>query len=108
LARQAVKLAPNRWEYWNTLGVTHYRLAEYQQAVVALERSLRQSNGTTAGFDLYFLAMCHQRLGDAARARTCLDGANQWAQEHQAALPPDQQAELRAFRTEAEGVVAKK
>jgi hypothetical protein len=61
-----------------------------------------------AGFDLYFLAMCHQRMGDAAHARTCLDRANQWAQEHQGALPPDQDAELLAFRTEAEEVVAKK
>jgi serine/threonine protein kinase/WD40 repeat protein/Tfp pilus assembly protein PilF len=108
LARQAVKLAPERWEYWNTLGVTYYRLADYPNAIVALERSLRQSNGTTAGFDLYFLAMCHQRMGDAGHARTCLDGANQWAQEHQPALPADQQAELQAFRIEAEEALAKK
>jgi len=107
LARQAVELVPERWEYWNTLGVTYYRLAEYTKAIVALERSLRRNN-EMSGFDLYFLAMCHQRIGDAAHARTCLGRANHWALEHQAALPPDQHAELRAFRSEAEEVVAKK
>src|SRR5205807_395258 len=61
LARRAVDLAPSQWQYWNTLGVAHYRLRHYPDAIAALDRSLRESNGQMAAFDLYFLAMCHAR-----------------------------------------------
>jgi WD40 repeat protein/Flp pilus assembly protein TadD len=106
LARRSVPLEPGQWTYWNTLGVVHYRLAEYPQAVVALERSLREGKEQMPAPDLYFLAMSYFRLGDAAHARTCLERANRWAQQNESQLSAEQRAELHVFRGEAEAVLA--
>jgi tetratricopeptide (TPR) repeat protein len=105
LAENAVALAPEQWLYRNTLGVVHYRLENYAEAAKHLECSLDGSKGDTAAFDLFFLAMCHQRRGDAARARECYDRAVRWVAEAQADLPPGWIAELKGFRAEAAGVL---
>jgi WD40 repeat protein len=105
LAENAVALAPEQWLYWNTLGVVHYRLGNYVEAEKHLERSLDGSNADTAGFDLFFLAMCHQRLGDAARARECYDRAVRWVEAEKADLPPGWIGELQTFRAEAATVL---
>src|SRR5437773_1174736 len=54
-----------------TLGpqVALYRNERLPEAVTTLEKSLIGSNSATDAFDLFFLAMCHHRLGDAAKAR---------------------------------------
>jgi uncharacterized protein HemY len=85
----------------NTLGVTLYRAGEYREAVGALEERLRLGAGQTDGYDLFFLAMCHHRLGDAEKARDCLDRAVRWREGKQD-LTPRWAAELAAFRAEAE------
>jgi tetratricopeptide (TPR) repeat protein len=102
LARNAVELAPDKWLYRNTLGVVCYRLEKYQEARQHLERSLHDSQGESDGFDLFFLAMCHQQLGDAAAARDCHDRAVRWVQEKQTSLPSRWIEELKGFRAEAE------
>jgi serine/threonine protein kinase/WD40 repeat protein/Flp pilus assembly protein TadD len=101
LAQRAVALAPDHWGYHNTLGVAHYRLGEYAQAIVALERCLRERKGQWAAMDLYVLALCYQALGDPAQARSRLQRADDWMQQHLAAQSPEVQAELQAFRAEA-------
>lgn len=108
LAERAVKLAPDRSTYHNTLGVAYYRAGRYKEAVAALETSLRTSGGASDGFDLFFLAMCHQRLGDTAAAKQSFDRAIEWCSRREAQLPPEHQQELQAFRAEAEAVLTGK
>jgi serine/threonine protein kinase/WD40 repeat protein len=105
LARQAVSLEPGQWWYRNTLGVVYYRLGECQNARANLERSLHDSAGQTAAFDLFFLAMCHQRTGDAAKARDCYDRAVRWVAEHRTTLEPEWAVELKEIGREAAAVL---
>jgi serine/threonine-protein kinase len=68
-AQEAVALtraSPNRW-YWNTLGVAHYRAGDWRAAVDGLRRSV--ALGWDDGYNSFFLAMAHARLGDRAEAR---------------------------------------
>ena len=107
LASNAVERSPDQWMYWNTLGVVHYRLQEYPQAVEALERSLREGNGEAAGFDLFFLAMCHARGGDASKAKDYYNRAVKWLQEQQGKLSAEWRKELTEFHAEADAVLAR-
>jgi WD40 repeat protein len=104
-AQKAVELAPASWISRNTLGVVHYRLGQYAQACKELERSLDGSKGESAAFDLYFLAMCHRRLGEAAKARDCYDRAVRWVEEHNGKVAATSAKELQEFRREAEEVL---
>jgi tetratricopeptide (TPR) repeat protein len=108
-AERAVKLRPGEWGYYNTLGIAYYRAGRYQDAIGALEKCLANNARQTDGQDLYFLAMCHHRLGDSERARQCYDRARTWHDKQVAELSngADYQSreaadELRRFRAEAE------
>ena len=101
-ARQATRLAPKEAAYWNTLGVAHYRLGEWQKAVAALETAEKLAPGKHDIVKAFFLAMCHQRLGDPATARAHFDRAVRWFQEHQGTLSPTQRQELMDLRAEAD------
>ncbi len=62
---------------------------------------MKGQHGTADAYDLFVLAMCHQRLGDADKARNCQDRAVRWCQEHEGGLPVQQREELKVFRQEA-------
>ena len=105
LSLRAVELAPGQQVYLNTRGVVLYRAGQYAGAVTTLEKSLKAGQGQFDGFDLFFLAMAHHRLGDREEARRCLDRAIEWM-GHPGPLAADQAKELAAFRAEAESVLA--
>jgi WD40 repeat protein len=74
-AEAACRLAPQRPEFLNTLGVALYRVGKYREAVDTLLRaqSLRpEAERDLEAWDLAFLAMSYHRLGQADRARDYL------------------------------------
>jgi tetratricopeptide (TPR) repeat protein len=100
LAEKAVAARPKAGNYWNTLGVAHYRNGDDEAAVATLEKAMPLRGGGD-GFDWFFLAMAHWRLGDRDKARAWFDRAVQWMDKRK---PKDE--ELRRLRAEAEGVLA--
>jgi tetratricopeptide (TPR) repeat protein len=96
LARKAVELMPRNGNYWNTLGVAHYRTGNWKGAVEALARSMQLRNGGDSG-DWYFLAMAHWQLRSTTEARRWYDTAVEWMEKNE---PTDD--ELCRFRAEAE------
>jgi tetratricopeptide (TPR) repeat protein/WD40 repeat protein len=107
LARKAEKWEPGNPLYVNTLGVAQYRCGRFEDAVGTLERGLAARKGEFNGFDLYFLAMAHARLGERVAARARFDRAVKW-QDARKDLSPEHLGELKAFRAEAEAVLQAK
>jgi tetratricopeptide (TPR) repeat protein len=78
LSRRAIGLASGRATFLNTLGVVQYRVGHYAEAIASLQQSLKAGHGLSDGFDLFFLAMAHHRLGHRDEARACFDQAVRW------------------------------
>jgi tetratricopeptide (TPR) repeat protein/serine/threonine protein kinase len=106
LARKAVELAPKEGNYWNTLGVAHYRAGDWKAAVAALEKSRELRNGGDA-IDWLFLAMAHRKLGNEGESHRAYEQALRWLEQNRETLSKDsaQAEELRRFRSEAEEVL---
>jgi len=94
-AKKAVELASKEGDYWSTLGTAHYRAGDWKAARAVLEKSMELRKGGDS-FDWFFLAMCHEKLGDKAKARHWYARATRWMDKNQ---PNDE--ELRRFRAEA-------
>lgn len=75
--------------------MAEYRAGNYQAALAALRESMDAGKGGD-GFDWFFVAMSHWRLGDAEEARKWHDKAVAWMGKRK---PKDQ--ELIAFAAEA-------
>jgi serine/threonine protein kinase/WD40 repeat protein len=101
LAENAVRLAASDANYRNTLGVAYYRAGRYREAVELLRANVDQQVDRLLAFDLYFLAMSHHRLGEAARARDYFDWAVRWTRT-QPNLAEVHVEELTTIRAEAE------
>jgi tetratricopeptide (TPR) repeat protein len=104
LARLAVELEPDNFMHQNTLGVALFRLGRYDEAVRCLEANLSRS-GQYVAFDLYFMAMSYERLGERAKARAAFDRASALVADDPGLTPVHRQ-ELAGFRAEAEGLLA--
>ena len=68
LAERATELKPHDPMIRNTLGVAYYRVGRYREAADILRANLASQKEQYLALDLYFLAMCHHRLGEAALA----------------------------------------
>jgi serine/threonine protein kinase/tetratricopeptide (TPR) repeat protein len=99
LAQKAVARAPEMGEYWNTLGIAHYRVGDFQAALIALSRSIELRSGGD-GADHFFLAMAYERLGDRKQARIWYDRAAQGMSKRS----PPAEADLR-YRAEARAIL---
>jgi eukaryotic-like serine/threonine-protein kinase len=91
--------------YWNTLGVAHYRAGQMEEALTALQqsldiaKSLNFAPGKESRFvceDWFFLAMTNCTLDRKDEARKWYDRAAGWMEKK---APKDE--ELRRFRAEA-------
>ena len=82
MAEQAVKLAPREPLIRNTLGVAYYRAGRFREAADTLRENLDSKNEKYLANDLYFLAMSHYQLGEAATARAYYTWANRATASH--------------------------
>jgi WD40 repeat protein/Tfp pilus assembly protein PilF len=98
LAQRAVRLFPQDGHLQNTLGVVYYRLRQYDAAVETLRRSLR--DGACPGLNLFVLALCHHKLGEAAKAQDCHDEAMSWWTSHRPTLSKQRNKEMEGFLAE--------
>jgi tetratricopeptide (TPR) repeat protein len=106
LALAAVEHQPVLKQGLNTLGIAYYRLGKYHEAADVLWRSLRERNHSTAAQDLFFLAMCHAKLGDPDRAKKSYEDAVKQLQKRNVSWTAYENAELKEFQAEAESVLA--
>jgi hypothetical protein len=97
---KAVQLASGIARARFTLGVAYYRTERYRDAVDVLRPNLESREDRTLAFDLYFLAMSYQRLGEKERARDYYDWASRSGHMHRG-LDATEIEELTAFRAEA-------
>jgi hypothetical protein len=96
-ARKAVELAGDERTYWNTLGAAYCRVQKWDEATMALGRSMELSgDGQGDGFDWFFLAMIHAGKNQKEEGRQWYDRAVAW---HHKARPGDR--ELHRFQVEA-------
>jgi WD40 repeat protein len=105
LARTATDLEPENSEYLNSFGLAYYRLGRYRDAASALEKSANGDKAEHGAFASYFLAMTYHRLGEAIKAKTCLEQAVRWHDAHQSAVSVPWQKLLQSARAEAEALL---
>jgi tetratricopeptide (TPR) repeat protein len=107
LAQRAVRLKPDVRQLHNNLGVAYYRLGQCDAAISAFERAADVNNGEATAFELFFLAMSYERLGDKSRARDMFEQAIIWIEEHAPGLPPQLREDLKRHQAEAESVLSR-
>jgi tetratricopeptide (TPR) repeat protein len=97
--------------YWNTLGVAHYRAGNVEEALAALQKSLKIAEGGECRAkgvddryvceDWLFLAMANGKLGRKGEARKWYDQAAKWMVKN----APSKEQDIHRFRSEAAAVL---
>ena len=100
---------------WNlhVLGLAHYRAGHYDEAIHRLEESIAGDWGEEGkAQNQLVLAMAHQRLGHAAKARALLDevgrswkGVEARKTDGAVAMPATDWLPLQLLRREAESII---
>jgi WD40 repeat protein/tetratricopeptide (TPR) repeat protein len=98
LARKVVAQGPGVANYLNTLGVAQYRVGQFAEAVVSLEKSMAiEGEGP---HNLLFLAMARSQLGQVDRARADFGRAMRGWRDRIVSDP-----ELTSFQAEAQALL---
>jgi tetratricopeptide (TPR) repeat protein len=113
LGKKIIEMAVGRGDdrsrlsnYWNTLGVAHYRAGNLEEARAALKTSLDFADGVDNRYvceDWLFLAMTDWRLKRKDEARGWYDRAAEWIEKKSPKGPEVE--ELLRFRAEAAGLI---
>jgi tetratricopeptide (TPR) repeat protein len=103
-ARKAVDLEPRSISYHNTLGVALYRAGLFRDAIGEFERNLAQDN-PIASYDLIYLSMCRQRLGQSEEARAALAQVRQWESRKSPMAAWDTSNQLNELVREAQSLL---
>jgi tetratricopeptide (TPR) repeat protein len=112
------ELAGQAGEFWSLTeqAALHYRAGRFKEAVPLLEQSLRADRHSgRAVLNWLWLALAHQRLGEAREARRWLRKAQEWFDQYGDRMPDRAEEELglhlhnwleaHALRREAEAVI---
>jgi eukaryotic-like serine/threonine-protein kinase len=94
LARKAVALEPNKWQFMHTMGVAAFRARDWKTGTEFLQKSASFTGGQA--YDFFFLAMIRWHQGQKQEARKLYDQAVAWTDANN---PGD--FELRQFHAEA-------
>jgi len=94
-ASKAVQLAPEKGNYWNSLGIAQFRAGHHRAAIESLNHSMQLRQGGDS-FDWFFFAMVEWHLGKRAKAQKTYLQAVEWMDQHK---PTDKT--LLRFRNEA-------
>jgi hypothetical protein len=92
-AQEACLLQPDEANILNTLGLAHYRLGHYREALAMLTRSNPHRNSLEP-CNLAVLAMSNQRLGQTDAARASLVALNRVMKDQELAANADNQSLL--------------
>ncbi len=101
LARKAVAIWPTNWLFWNTLGVSAYRVNDWETAEEALRKAIQLDASGGRADNWFFLAMTRWHQGDCKEARRLFDQAVAWMNKEKAEDP-----QLKRFHAEAAGLLA--
>ncbi|MEX2168570.1 MAG: tetratricopeptide repeat protein, partial [Pirellulales bacterium] len=105
LAKKALEIEPKFSNHWTALGIARYREGQWQEAHAAFDKSLQLGTDFLDGalsweeaIDWFFLAMCHQQLGQTEEARQYYEKGVVWMEKNH--LPNSEQ--LMRIRAEVE------
>ncbi len=101
LAKEAIHLSPEEGNFWNTLGVAHYRASHWDESIRDLEKSMQLMAGKLESCNTFFMAMAQWQRNDHAQVRKWYDRAVAWMDKNQATLNKTDAEELHRFRAEA-------
>jgi tetratricopeptide (TPR) repeat protein len=103
-ARRAVELVADSRAYRNTLGAALYRAGRFSDAAEELERNAA-GDRQGFGFDMVYLSMCRQRLGQHGEAKLALARTRDWM-TNMPRLNRAQAVEFDAVIREAESLLS--
>jgi serine/threonine protein kinase/WD40 repeat protein len=113
----AVKQRPENAELRKTLGAALFRAGKPQEAIAALQESIRVNGHGGNAFDWLFLALAHHRLGNAKEAKEARNKARDWIAHGDERAVPDPyvlsplpwytKLELELLLREAEGQISR-
>ncbi len=100
LADKVARLSPRDPIYWNTLGVAHYRNGNWQDAINALEQSVRLESNSQFASNAFFLAMAQAQLGDKKAAAKWYIRGCRWMEKN-----APSESDLKRFKAEARPLI---